>query len=93
MKRIFIASILHQGILGGCIVADDEGITFKTGKVTVSPALRNLEMKYQNIQGFSQKWVLFFPVFSILMKSGENERFIIFSPRRFRAFLENRLNA
>jgi hypothetical protein len=91
MKQYYIASLCREGILGGGIVANDEGITYKTGKVTVSPKLRNLEMKYRDIQGFSKKWVLCFPVFTISMNDGEDFKFIIFSPKRFNALLKNKV--
>ena len=91
MKQYYVASLCREGILGGGIVADDDGITYKTGKVTVSSRFRNLEMKYRNIQDFSQKWVLCFPVFSIAMNDGEIYRFIIFSPRRFNALLREKV--
>lgn len=89
MKQYFIASICRNGIIGGSIVADDEGITYKTGKLTVSSKLRNLEMKYRNIQDFSKKWVLCFPVFSIAMNDGETYKFIVFSPKRFYSLLND----
>ena len=91
MKQYYVASLCREGILGGGIVADDDGITYKTGKVTVSPRFRNLEMKYRNIQGFSQKRVLCFPVFTISMNDGENYTFIIFSPKRFTALLREKV--
>ncbi len=91
MKHYYIASLCREGILGGGIVANDEGITYKTGKVTVSPKLRNLEMKYRDIQDFSKKWVLCFPVFTISMNDGENHKFIIFSPKRFDTLLRNKV--
>ena len=91
MKQYFIASICREGILGGGIVADDEALTFKTGKVTVSPRLRNLEMKYMDIQGFTKKWVFCFPVFSISMNDGEIYKFIIFQPKRFSALLSEKV--
>ena len=50
MKQYYVASLCRNGILGGGIVADDDGITYKTGKVTVSPKLRNLEMKYDKVK-------------------------------------------
>ncbi|MBR1701358.1 MAG: hypothetical protein IJ716_05325 [Lachnospiraceae bacterium] len=87
MKRYFIASLCREGILGGSIVVGDEGITYKTGKVTVSPKLKNLEMKYRNIQDFSKKWVFCFPVFSVIMNDGENYKFIVFNPRQFYSLL------
>ena len=34
MKKMYMVSLCRQGILGGWIIADDEGITYKTGKVT-----------------------------------------------------------
>ena len=48
MKQYYVASLCREGILGGGIVADEGGITYKTGKVTVSSRFRNLEMKYRN---------------------------------------------
>ena len=91
MKQYYVASLCREGILGGGIVADEDGITYKTGKVTVSPKLRNLEMKYSSIRDFSKKWVLCFPVFTIAMNDGEIYRFIIFSPRRFNALLREKV--
>ena len=52
MKQYYVASLCREGILGGGIVSDEDGITYKTGKVTVSPKLRNLEMKYRDIQDY-----------------------------------------
>jgi hypothetical protein len=90
VKQYFIASICREGILGGGIAADDEGITFKTGKATVSPRLKNLEMKYRDIQDFSKRWVLCFPVFSISMADGETYRFIVFGRKRFSSLLKDK---
>ena len=92
MKQYYVASLCRNGVLGGGIVADDDGITFKTGKVTVSPKLRNLKMKYRDIQDYSKKWVLCFPVFTISMNAGENYKFIIFNPKRFSALLRDKVN-
>ena len=91
MKQYYVASLCRNGVLGGSIVADEDGITYKTGKVTVSPRLRNLEMKYRDIRDYSKKWVLCFPVFTISMNDGEDFKFIIFSPKRFNALLQNKV--
>ena len=93
MKQYYVASLCREGILGGGIMADDEGITYKTGKVTVSEKYRNLEMKYRDIQDYSRKWVLCFPVFTISMNDGENYKFIIFSPKRFEALLSEKVKS
>ena len=91
MKQYFIASICREGVLGGGIVADNEAITYKTGKVTVSPKLKNFEMKDRDIQGFTKKWVFCFPVFSIIMNDGENYKFIVFSSKRFSSLLNDKV--
>ena len=91
MKHYYAASLCRNGVLGGGIAAGEDGITYKTGKVTVPPKLRNLEMKYSNFRDFSKKRVLCFPVFTILMNDGENCKFIIFSPKRFHAMLRDKV--
>ncbi len=91
MKQYYVASLCRGGVIGGGIVADDDGITYKTGKVTVSHRFRNLEMKYRDIQGFSKKWVLCFPVFSVSMNDGETYKFLIFCPKRFHALLREKV--
>ena len=91
MKEYFIASFCRNGLIGGGITADEEGLTYKTGKLTVSPEIRNLEMKYRDIKGFTKKWVLCFPVFSIDMNDGETYQFIIFSPGKFASLLQEKV--
>ena len=91
MKHYFIASLCHEGVLGGGIVASDESITYRTNKVTVSPKFKNLEMKFSDIQGYSKKWVLFFPIYSITMKSGEVYKFLIFNTGRFSELLNEKV--
>ena len=90
MKEVFAASLCREGILGGGIIVDDESITYKTGKVTVSPRYRNIEMKYRDIQSISKGWLLFFPTVSITMRNGESFKFIIFSRQRFLWLLEGK---
>ena len=91
MKQYYAASLCCEGVLGGGIVANEDGITYKTEKVNISPKLRNLEMKFKDIQDYSKKWVLCFPVFTISMNDGENYKFIIFSPKRFHALLRDKV--
>ena len=90
MKHYFIVSLCHEGILGGGIIADDESITYRTNKLTVSQKYRNLEMKYSDIRGFSKKWVLCFPIYSINMKSGETYKFLVFNTKRFSNLLNEK---
>ena len=91
MKNYFFASLCHEGVLGGGIVASDESITYRTNKVTVSQKYRNLEMKYSDIQGYAKKWVLFFPVYTITMKTGEIYKFVVFNTRKFQELLDEKI--
>ena len=90
-KQYFIASIVREGILGGWIEADEEQMTFRTNKLTVSPNIRNLPMLYRDINDFSRRSVFFFPVFSIVMNDGETHEFVIFRPGRFSGLLEEKV--
>ena len=56
MKKYFVVSLMKNGILGGGMVADDEAITYHTGKVTVPNEYRRLEMKYQDIGEATTSW-------------------------------------
>ena len=92
MKEYYIASLIKNGILGGWIKADAEKIIYGTGKVTVTPDMKHIEMKYTDIQGYSFKRTLLFPVFSIIMNNGNTHRFIVFGSGGFRSLLDSKLN-
>jgi hypothetical protein len=78
----FACSLCHHGILGGGLFMDGEGLTYKTGKVTVNPKYRNLKLRYDEMDALSWKWIVF-PVATFTMKNGETYRFIIFNKWRF----------
>lgn len=83
MKRYFVASLCRNGVLGGGIVADDEGFTFRTNKLTVPPSVRHLSMCYRNIREITKGWMLCFPVVTVKMKDGEEHRFVLFRRQLF----------
>ena len=82
MKKMFICSIIHNGILGGALYLDDQSLTFRTGKLTVDKKLKNLSLPIQEINEISWKWVIL-PIATIHMKNGETYKFIIFSKNHF----------
>ena len=90
MRQYFAASLCRNGILGGVIIAGDEGITYKTGKLTVPPELRNLEMKYGEIRGITCSRPLVFPTVSVRMNHGERYKFIVFRCHRFCTLLKEK---
>ncbi len=83
MRKYFVASLCRQGILGGGITADDEGFTYRTNKMTVSPSLRHISMKYTQIRELSKGWSLCFPTVTVNMKDGNSYKFIIFRRKLF----------
>lgn len=83
MKRYFVASLCREGILGGGILADDEAYTYRTNKLTVSPALRKIRLPYANIQSLEKGWLLCFPTVTVHMKDGTNWRFVVFRRNLF----------
>lgn len=83
MKKVFIVSLCRKGILGGGIYADQEKLTYRTGKLTVSPRSRNLEMPLGDIVNVSRGYMLFFPTVTLKMRNNEEFKFIVFTPNSF----------
>lgn len=82
MKHYFICSLCHRGVLGGCLIVDEQVINYKTGKVTVDSKYRNLVLNRDDIRSVSWKWVIF-PKATFEMKNGEKYSFLIFNRWRF----------
>jgi len=77
MKRVYVASLCKNGLLGGGLYIDDEKITFRTGKITVPPQLRNLELTFKNMIGIRKERILILPVAAVSMKTGEEWKFFV----------------
>ena len=88
MKNYFAASLCKGGILGGGLIVDEEGITYKTGKVTVSPKYRNFKMTYDSIVGITKGSLFVFPTVEIFLEDGESYKFIVFGRKRFCSLVE-----
>ena len=82
MRKIFICSLCRNGILGGALYLDETSVTYKTNKVTVDNAYRNLILPLDQIADLKWKWIVF-PLATFRMKSGEEYTLIIFNKRRF----------
>ena len=87
MRKTFICSLCHNGILGGALYLDEQSVTYKTGKLTVDPKYRNLVLPLEEIREITWKQILF-PVATFSMKNGEEYRFLIFNKSRFIACLQ-----
>ena len=85
MKRKFMCSLCHNGILGGALYLDEASVTYKTNKLTVDKAYRNLVLPLDEIAELTWKWIVF-PVAIFRMKNGVEYKFIIFNKRRFNKY-------
>ena len=77
MKRVYVASLCKNGLLGGSLYVGDEKIAFRTGKLTVPSQLRNLELTFKNMTGIRKEYILILPVTAISMKNGEEWKFFV----------------
>ncbi len=82
MRKAFMCSLCHRGILGGGLYLDQEAVTYRTNKLTVEPKYRNLVLPLKEIETFTWKRVLF-PVATFHMRNGETYTLIIFNKGRF----------
>ena len=82
MKKYFIVSLIKNGILGGSIVATEDAITYRTGKLTIPQEYRNLVLKYNDIAEVSKGWALILPTVTIKMNDGKEYKFAVFFNRK-----------
>ena len=55
MKKYFICSLCHNGVLGGGLIVDEKMLNYKTGKVTVDIKYRDLVLNRNDIHSVSWK--------------------------------------
>ena len=82
MRKVFLCSLCHKGILGGGLYLEPQSITFRTNKLTVNEKYRNLVLPLEEIAEVTWKWIVF-PVATFHMKNGEAYKMIIFNKARF----------
>lgn len=88
MRKAFMCSLCHKGILGGGLYLDNQSVTYRTQKLTVDDQYRKLVLPLSDIKEITWKWVVF-PVATFWMKSGECYKIIIFNKWRFMRYYQN----
>ena len=83
MKKYFMVSLCKHGILGGGIVADEQAITYSTGKVTIPDKYKRIEMKYKDITSVASGRMFIFPTVTLNLSNGESFKFIVFARKKF----------
>ena len=79
----YAASLCWHGLLGGGLILDDERVTYRTGKITVPPEIRNLALPFCRIQNVEKSKALFLPTVTIRMKDGNEWKFLVFGRNSF----------
>lgn len=82
MRKAFMCSLCHNGILGGGLYLDSQSVTYRTQKLTVNEKYRNIVLPLNEIKDITWKWIVF-PIATFHMKSGEEYKMIIFNKSRF----------
>ena len=85
MRKAFMCSLCHNGILGGGLYLDHNSVTYRTQKLTVDKKYKNLVLPLSEIKEVTWKWVVF-PVATFYIKTGEQYTFIIFNKWRFEKY-------
>lgn len=84
MRKAFMCSLCHNGVLGGGLYVDDTAITYRTNKLTVAKEYRNLVLPLRQIRDITWKWILA----TFTMENGQQYRFLIFSKKGFGTFYQ-----
>ncbi len=87
MKKSFICSLCHNGILGGGLYIDERAVIYKTQKLTVDSAYRNLVLPLDEIEKIAWRWRVF-PIATFHMSGGKQYKFIIFNKWRFNKYYQ-----
>ena len=82
MRKVFICSLCHHGIIGGGLYLDDRSVTYVCNKLTVDKKYRKLVLPFSETEEVTWSRIVF-PVATFHMKSGETYRLMIFNKRRF----------
>ena len=82
MRKVFMCSLCHNGILGGVLYLESQSVTYRTQKLIVTEKYRNLVLPLNEIEDITWKWIIF-PIATFYMKNGEAYKIIIFNKARF----------
>ena len=82
-----MCSLCHNGISGGALYLDEGSITFKSNKLTIDKAYKNLVLALDEVLELTWKWIIF-PIATFRMKSGEEYTFLIFNKWRFKKWFQ-----
>lgn len=89
--KLYMGSFIYRGVLGGSIALEENGVRYRTGKVSVEKWVRDFTLSYSDIKGVSYSRGIFKRV-KFLMSDGKEYEFIVHGIGSFRRELEVRMN-
>ncbi len=89
-RKMYIASLCSNGLLGGMLYVMDTQILFCTNKLTVPEKLRRLHLDYPQVERITKASLY---TVEILLRSGEHYRFLVFGRKRFLKSIEQLAHA
>jgi len=93
MEKTYVASLCKNGLLGGGLFLDDERVTWRTGKLSVPPELRNLALPFCRIRRVDKSRLAFLPTVTIEMADGRAWKFLVFGRNSFLSNLKTAMEA
>ncbi|MBR6595702.1 MAG: hypothetical protein IKK72_03900 [Oscillospiraceae bacterium] len=87
MRKAFICSLCHNGILGGGLYLDCQTVTYVCQKLTVDKKYKKLVLPLNEIKKVSWKWIIF-PIAIFHMNNGEEYKILIFNKWRFEKWFQ-----
>ncbi len=93
MDKTYMASLCYHGLLGGGLFLDDERVTYCTGKLSVSPEIRNLQLPFCRIKGVEKSRALFLPTVTIRIEDGREWKVLVFGRNSFLKNLKAAMDA
>ena len=87
MKKKFMCSLCRSGIVGGTLILEKKSISYKTSKLTVEKAYKNLVLPVDEIVKLKWNRVVF-PIATFFMNNGEKYKILIFNKLRFNKWLQ-----
>lgn len=91
MRKAFMCSLIHRGILGGGLFLDQRSVTYVCNKLTIEEKYKKLSMPFEHIDNLVWQQI-FFPIAVFQMRSGETYRFLIFNKNRFMKYYQEYRN-
>lgn len=93
MEKIYAASLCKNGLLGGGLFLEGERVAYRTGKLSVPPEIRNLQLPFCRIKNVRKSKALFLPAVTIEMEDGRDWKFVVFGRGSFLTSLKTAMDA